>query len=52
MGMQERANEIGAKLRVTSAPKMGTTIVVDFPLGKMGEGALRRGARQSIKAEL
>ena len=52
MGMQERAKEIGAELRVTSSPKMGTTIVVDFPIRKMGEGALRRGARQSIKAEL
>jgi len=41
VGMKERAKEIGADLRVTSEPKMGTTIVVDFPVGKMG-----------IKAEL
>jgi nitrate/nitrite-specific signal transduction histidine kinase len=52
VGMKERAKEIGAELRVTSEPKIGTTIVVDFPVGKMGEGALRRGARQSVKAEL
>ena len=38
VGMKERAKEIGADLRVTSEPKMGTTIVVDFP--------------QTIKAEL
>jgi ligand-binding sensor domain-containing protein/signal transduction histidine kinase len=56
VGMKERAKEIGADLRVTSEPKMGTTIVVDFPAGKMGPAvnsdALRRGPRQSIKAEL
>jgi signal transduction histidine kinase len=38
VGMQERANEIGADLRVTSEPKMGTAVVVDFPAGKIGEG--------------
>ena len=57
VGMKERAKEIGADLRVTSAPKMGTTVVVDFPVGKMGpqtinNDALRRGPRRSIKAEL
>jgi len=56
VGMKERAKEIGADLRVTSEPRMGTTIVVDFPAGKMGPAvnndALRRGPRQSIKAEL
>ncbi len=56
LGMKERAKEIGAALRVTSEPKVGTTIVVDFPVGKMGpqamnHDALRRGPRQSIKAE-
>jgi ligand-binding sensor domain-containing protein len=51
IGMKERAKEIGADLRVTSEPQMGTAIVVDFPVKKMGEGALRFGARQSIKAE-
>ena len=38
VGMKERAKEIGADLRVTSEPKMGTSIVVDFP--------------QTMKAEL
>jgi ligand-binding sensor domain-containing protein/signal transduction histidine kinase len=58
VGMKERAKEIGADLRVTSEPKMGTTIVVDFPVRKMGSqatssnDALRRGPRHSIKAEL
>jgi ligand-binding sensor domain-containing protein/signal transduction histidine kinase len=62
VGMKERAKEIGADLRVTSEPKMGTTIVVDFPVGKkgpqtLGDDVLRRGARQSgarpsLKAEL
>lgn len=52
VGMKERAKEIGADLRVTSELKIGTTIVVDFPVRKMGEDALRRGARQSVKAEL
>ena len=31
VGMKERAKEIGADLRVTSQPRMGTTVVVDFP---------------------
>jgi ligand-binding sensor domain-containing protein/two-component sensor histidine kinase len=57
VGMKERAKEIGADLRVTSAPNMGTAIIVDFPVGKMGpqivnHDALRRGPRRSIKAEL
>jgi signal transduction histidine kinase len=52
VGMKERAKEIGADLRVSSEPKTGTTIVVDFPVKKLGEGVLRRGARRSIKAEL
>jgi ligand-binding sensor domain-containing protein/signal transduction histidine kinase len=56
VGMKERAKEIGADLRVTSEPKVGTTIVVDFPVRNTGPAekndALRRGARQSMKAEL
>ncbi|MGA2879438.1 MAG: two-component regulator propeller domain-containing protein [Bryobacteraceae bacterium] len=57
VGMKERAKEIGADLSVRSEPQMGTTIVVDFPLQNMGaqtrsDDALRRGGRQSIKAEL
>jgi ligand-binding sensor domain-containing protein/two-component sensor histidine kinase len=52
LGMQERAKEIGADLRVTSEPKMGTTVVVDFPVKIMDEGALRRVARQSVRTEL
>jgi ligand-binding sensor domain-containing protein/signal transduction histidine kinase len=52
IGMKERANEIGADLRVVSEPRMGTTIVVDFPVQNMSESVLRGGARQSIKAEL
>ncbi len=52
VGMKERAKEIGADLRVTSQPRMGTTVVVDFPGKKTSEGALRVGVRQSVKAEL
>jgi signal transduction histidine kinase/streptogramin lyase len=56
VGMKERAKEIGAALRVTSEPKMGTAVVLDFPVKKIGpqgmdKEALRRD-RQSIKAEL
>lgn len=52
VGMKERAKEIGADLQVTSQPRMGTTVVVDFPVKKTSEGALRVGVRQSVKAEL
>jgi ligand-binding sensor domain-containing protein len=52
VGMKERAKEIGADLRVVSEPQMGTTIVVDFPVKKVDESALRRGAPQGAKAEL
>jgi ligand-binding sensor domain-containing protein/signal transduction histidine kinase len=51
IGMKERAKEIGADLRVVSEPRMGTSIVVDFPVPKSSEDALRRGVRQGIKAE-
>ena len=50
IGMQERAREIGADLRVTSEPRKGTTIMVEFPLRKSTEGALR-GVQQGMKAE-
>ena len=51
IGMQERAREIGADLRVTSEPRKGTTIVVDLPLRKSSEGALRGGVQRGVKAE-
>jgi ligand-binding sensor domain-containing protein/two-component sensor histidine kinase len=57
IGMEERAKEIGADLRVTSEPRKGTSIVVDFPVPEtgtqtVGDDVLRHGARQSMKAEL
>jgi two-component sensor histidine kinase len=57
VGMKERAKEIGADFSVRSEPQMGTTIVVDFPVRNPGprtksDDSLRRGDRQSIKAEL
>lgn len=64
VGMKERAKEIGADFSVRSEPQMGTTIVVDFPVRNPGpqtkspgsqtksNDSLRRGDRQSIKAEL
>ncbi len=52
VGMNERAKDIGAELRVMSELKVGTTIVVDFPVARMSEGTLRRDGRQGIKAEL
>ncbi len=33
IGMRERANQIGADLRLRSAPGEGTTIALDLPLG-------------------
>lgn len=51
IGMRERAKEIGAEFSVTSEPGMGTTVVVDFPVKKMNEKTLRRGAQQSVGAE-
>lgn len=52
VGMKERAKEIGAELHVTSEPKMGTSVVVDFPVKKIDSGVPRRASRHSIGAEL
>jgi ligand-binding sensor domain-containing protein/signal transduction histidine kinase len=49
VGMRERADEIGADLRVTSEPEMGTIVVVDFPVRKIGESV--RAARRNIEAK-
>jgi ligand-binding sensor domain-containing protein/signal transduction histidine kinase len=52
IGIKERAKEIGADLRVVSEPRMGTSVVVEFPIRKMAEGVLRGNVRESVKAEL
>jgi signal transduction histidine kinase/ligand-binding sensor domain-containing protein len=52
VGMKERAKEIGADLHVMSEPKMGTSVVVDFPFKKIDSGVPRRTPRESLGAEL
>jgi ligand-binding sensor domain-containing protein/signal transduction histidine kinase len=52
IGIEERAKEIGADLHVLSQMQSGTRIAVDLPVRKTGDGVLRCGARQAIKAEL
>lgn len=45
VGMQERADAIGARLRVESRPGGGTRVVVDLELGRIGaDGRERRSA--------
>jgi signal transduction histidine kinase len=52
VGMKERAKEIGAELSVRSEPRMGTGIVVDFPIRKTGLEAPGHGVQQDMKAEI
>jgi ligand-binding sensor domain-containing protein/two-component sensor histidine kinase len=52
IGMQERATEIGADLRIISRMESGTRIAVDLPVKGMAEGILRCVGRRSINAEL
>jgi ligand-binding sensor domain-containing protein/signal transduction histidine kinase len=52
LGMHERADEIGAELRVVSEPRRGTTIVVDFPISPLSGSEVPGVAREGIKAEL
>jgi len=44
--MRERAESVGGKCRVISAPAQGTTVEVEVPL--RGGGLLHCGARQDI----
>ncbi|HTW64857.1 MAG TPA: two-component regulator propeller domain-containing protein [Bryobacteraceae bacterium] len=52
IGMQERAKEIGADLHVISQLRSGTRIAVDLPVREQGDGVLRCGASEPVKAEL
>jgi ligand-binding sensor domain-containing protein/signal transduction histidine kinase len=48
VGIQERAQELGAELRVTSQPRAGTSVAVDVPI----RAAACNAAPQEVKAEI
>ena len=52
VGMQERAEQIGASLRVQSVPQRGTTVTLALPLpaSRAGRPAVVRAGRQSLPA--
>jgi signal transduction histidine kinase len=43
LGMQERADLVGGRCQVISAPKEGAKVIVEVPVGAAGEGSRREG---------
>jgi signal transduction histidine kinase len=51
LGMQERADLVGGRCQVISAPKEGTRVIVDVPVGPGGHGGRRDGEVAAVQSD-